>query len=351
MTRSTLGCASHQFTVSDRNGNTVLASGNLTSVEYNRVLNDASTASVTVGVTDQACCGAVGRIRSWHHVLNIYRDGEFMWSGFVTSATWSWDAVTIQATDLIGLLDRRVPHQDFVFNGTDLTAIAEALVEDALFPDDPGHTTTVMGTSGVLGGRAYAQDVGQTADHLRDLADTGIDFTALGTNIIILPDRFCEVVGRLTDSDLPDGLSVTEDGASLITRQIVAGSDESGVLGVSGGVNEYYGLLELYTEQTSITTTGAAQEAAAAKLAASAVVPVAVDTQNVTIAPSARLDVAAMVPGWCVDIVTDATCRTVSQRLKITGLQVQEDGGSGETPGKESIMLQVAATGETLAVF
>lgn len=345
-----IGCSTHSYSVTDREGRVISSGGMLTSVDYNRVLNDLSTATVEVGVTDQACCNQIGDIRSWRHTLNIYRGNDLMWSGFVLNPKWTENGVTIQAVDIIGLLDRRVPHQDFDFEATDLTAIAQQLIDDALFPDDPGHEVTIVGPAGVTGGREYSQDVGQVGDHLRDLADTGIDFTAVGNNIVILPDDFCEVIGRLSDVDLPDGLSVTEDGANLVTRQIVAGSDESGIVGTAGGVNEFYGLLELYDEQTSITTTAAATVAAQAKLNASAIVPVSIDTQNVTLAPTAPVDMVALVPGWCIDITSMATCRTVTQRLKITGLQVQEDGGTQDTPGQERITLQVTATGDTLAV-
>jgi hypothetical protein len=35
----------------------------------------------------------------------------------------------------------------------------------------------------------------------------------------------------------------------------------------------------------------------------------------------------------------------VSQVLKIVGVQVSEDGGSGGTPGQERVLVQVAASG------
>lgn len=345
-----VGCATHSYTVVDRDGGTVTASGVLTDVQYTRVLNDASTARATIGVSGPDCCTELGNVRSWRHQLNIYRDNAFMWSGFITNVDWSFDETVIDAVDIIGLLDRRVPHQDFVFTDTDLTEIARQLVEDALIPDDPGHEVTVIGASGVLGGRSYEENVGQSADHLRDLADTGIDFTAVGNNIVILPDDFCDVVGRLADEDLPEGLTVSEDGASLATRWVVAGSEASGAVGTAGGRNSYYGLLERYTEQTSITGQTAADAAAQAKLRASLAVPVFIDTQNITLAPTANVEVAQLVPGWCVDITSDSTCRTVTQRLKITGLQVSEDGGNGDTPGQERVLLQVTATGDELDV-
>jgi hypothetical protein len=340
-----IGCATHTYTITDRDGGTVTGSGLLTDVQYNRVLNDASTAQVVIGVSGPDCCAELGSVRSWRHTLNIYRNDDFMWSGQITNVDWGYDKVTVSATDIIGLLDRRVPHQDFVYTSTDLVDIAEDLIEDGLAPDDPGHTVTKVAQSGVTGGRSYNRNIGQTADHLRDLADTGMDFVAVGNNIVLLPDDFCEVVGRLSDEDLPEGVTVTEDGAALATRWIVAGSEASGSVGVAGGVHPYYGLLEQYVELTSITDQASADAAAAAKLKASLPVPTVIDTQNITLSPTANVDMLSLVPGWCLDITTSITCRDITQRLKITGLQVSEDGGTGDTPGQERILVQVVAAG------
>lgn len=345
-----VGCATHSYTITDRDGGLVAASGVLTSVAYNRLLNDTSTARIFIGSSGEDCCGDLGAIRSWRHWLNIYRDEDLMWSGPILSVEWTFDQVVVLATDLLGLLDRRVPHSNMTFAGTDLAVIASELITDGLAPDDPGHEITIVAPSGVPGDRTYETDIGQTADHLRDLADTGIDFTVIGNRFIILPDEFCEVVGRLADEDLPEGLTIAEDGASLVTRQIVAGSEDGDVIGSAGGVNDYYGLLELYTEQTTITTDASATASAQAKLAASATVPVFIDTQNVTLAPTANVAVSLLVPGWCLDITSDSTCRRITQRLKITGLTVNETGGTGQVPGREAITVQVAATTDPLEV-
>ena len=67
------------------------------------------------------CCAELAAVRTWRHYLSIFRDDQFMWDGPITGVDWSFDSVTVNATDIIGLLDRRVPHQDFTFTGTDLT--------------------------------------------------------------------------------------------------------------------------------------------------------------------------------------------------------------------------------------
>jgi hypothetical protein len=225
-----------------------------------------------------------------------------------------------------------------------VSTIASALIEDGLRPDDPGHTTTIVRPTPARGGRTYQAWIGQTADHLRDLSETGLDFTAIGANILILPDDFDDTVGRLADADLPEGLRVSEDGAQLATRQVVAGDEDTGFVGVAGGLNAYYGLLEIYTEQSTLKTLEDVDQAANAKLDGSRNVPVFIDTQNVTLAPTAPVIIEQLVPGWCVDISSARTCREITQRMKMTGLAVTESNDG------EKLVLQVAALGDDLVV-
>ncbi|MGO4748401.1 hypothetical protein AB4212_07180, partial [Streptomyces sp. 2MCAF27] len=334
------GCGTHTAKIIDRSGATVSAADVLVEVEWTRTLDETSTARIVVN-PDGNCCERLGRVRSWRHKLMVYRDGVFVWGGPILQVEWSLGQVEIGAGDILAWLDRRIPHQDISFGDSDLTDIAASLIEDAFAPDDPGHSVQVIAPAGVRGARRYIKDVGQTGDHLRDLAETGLDYTAVGDTIVLLPETHAASVGRLTDADLPDGLVVAEDGTALATRWVVAGDDYGDVLGEVGGSHEYYGLVERYLEQTSIPDDASAAAAARSKLRASLPVPVVIDSQQVTISPQAAVDVPKLVPGWCLDITSAQTCRTITQRLKITGVKVTENGGTESTPGSESVQVQV----------
>src|SRR5690606_29391270 len=103
-----VGCESHTYTITDRGGGLVAAGAIMTDIEYNRVLNDVSDATVTLAVSDDEDCQGLGGVRTWRHLLNIYRGNAFMWSGFVDLIEWRIDSVTVHAVDIIGLMDRRV---------------------------------------------------------------------------------------------------------------------------------------------------------------------------------------------------------------------------------------------------
>lgn len=342
------GCGTHTARIIDRGGGTITDANVLTAVRWQRTLDDTSTARVVIA-PEGDCCERLGHVRAWRHSLAIYRDSTLVWTGPITQVEWRHGLVEIFASDITAWLARRVPHRDMEFANVDLMEIAQALIADGFAPDDPGHQVQVVGPAGVRGSRSYIRDVGQTLDHLLDLSETGIDLTAVGATIVLLPEDHQAVIGRLSDEDFPEGLVVAEDGASLGTRWVVAGDDDGDVLGTAGGAHDYYGLLERYLEQSSIPDDASATAAAAAKLRASLPVPVFLDTQQVTLSPQAAVDVSALVPGWCLDITSAQTCRVISQRLKVVGVTVEEDGGAGDDPGGESVQVQVAVTGAEAA--
>jgi hypothetical protein len=331
-----LGCAAdYSAFIADRDGSIITEAAELTEVEWYRLLNDTSTGRVVIN-PDGDCCGRIGKVRTWRSYLHIYRNSTYVWGGPILSADWRQGGFEVFAGDILAWLARRVPHETITFTSSDLTDIASWLIRDAFLPDDPGHTVEVLGKSGVTGKRSYSQDIGQTLDHLKDLADTGMDFTAVGNKILLLPDEWSASVGSLTDEDMPEGLVVSEDGTALATRWIVYGSDGSGIKGTAGGAHPYYGLLERSVQQTSIEDNASAEAAARSRLNASLPVPVYIDTQEVTLSPEAAVDVSHLIPGWCVDLSTTATCRNISQRMKISGLHVEVDGDG------ESVKVQLA---------
>lgn len=333
-----VGCGSHQALILDRSGSTVALADALVEVEWNRVLDDTSTARVVIDPSGD-CCGQLANVRSWRNRLAIYRNGEAVWDGPILQAEWKLGQVEIFAGDITAWLDRRVPHQTISFTSAELTDIATWLIEDAFRPDDPGHTIQVVGPTRIRGDRAYTLDIGQTGDHLRDLADTGLDYTAVGSTIVLLPEGHNVSVGMLTDADFPEGLVVAENGTALATRWVVHGDEDSTVKGVAGGTDSYYGLLERSVEETSVLDDASAAAAARSRRASSLPVPVFLTSEEVTLSPQAPVDVGSLVPGWCVDVSTTKTCRTIAQRLKIVGLKVQEDGDG------EEVKIQLAPTG------
>lgn len=345
----TAGCGTHTADIFDRYGALVAHCNDLTAVVWNRSLNDVSSAQVTVSPSGD-CCERLRNVTTWRHKLVIWRNGRAVWEGPIQKVLWQSGGVSIDASDILAWLNRRVPHHDRTFTRTDLTDIAEWLIADGFAPDDPGHEVMVLGQTGIRGDREYTKDVGQTWEHLGDLSDTGLDITAVGSTILLLPEGYSERVGALSDIDLPDGLGVTSDGATLVTRWVVRGSttgdgdgeppgEDREIIGEAGGVDPYWGLLERTRDDSSILDNVSATAAAQSWLRATSPEQLYVSTDQVTLSPDAPVDVPLLVPGWCLDVATTATCKAVQQRMKIVGLQVSED------PTQESVKVQLSPVG------
>lgn len=348
-----VGCSNHTAAILDRDGAVVCPADALVEVEWNRVLNETATARAVI-VPRGDCCERVADVRTWRHRLVIWRAGKPVFDGPINIVEWSAASVQVMAFDVSAWLDRRLPHSDMDFASTDLTSIALALIEDAILPDDPGILAEIVAPSLIFGDRAYRIDVDRCLDHLRDLSDTGMDWTAAGARLLLFGPSFSETVGSLSDADFPQGLRVIEDGASLVSRWVmwaaveqprdaagrfVSGAATSaGIKSVAGGIHDYYGLLESVHDSLAVQDEGAASvldqtsadAATAALLASTLPAPVFIDTGAGPLAPSAAVDVADIIPGYCLQVASTATCRRVTAIQKIYELHVI-DTANGES--------------------
>lgn len=319
-----VGCQSHLARIVDKDGAVVGEADALTEVAWGRALDDTAGATATI-VPTGACCEWIGDIRSWRHRLVIWRGGHPVFDGPLVLIEWESGQVQLTALDCSAWLERRVPHQDLNFIDTDLATIARELIEDAFSVQNPGVEVEIVERAKIEGDRSYELDTGQTWDHLRDLSDTGLDWTVVGSKILLMGESFCQVVGSLDDSDFTEGLRVIEDGAALATRWIVFGDEDLDIKGTAGGTDPYYGLLEITEDQDSILDTGSANAAALAQVRASNPAPVFIDTGQGALAPTASIDVNTLVPGYCLGISTNITCREVIATQKIGEVRVTEN--------------------------
>lgn len=331
------GCANHDVKVLDRDGAVVMTADLLTEVDWSRTLSDVAIARAVV-VPQGDCCEQAADIRTWRHRLVIWRASRLVFDGPVQSIEWTADGVELTAYDWSSLLSHRLPHSDMTFVGRDLCDIAAAMLADAYLPDDPGVEIRVVSPSLIFGDRSYSQDVDLCIDHLRDLGDTGIDWTVVGGSILLMGDDFCQTVGSLSDADFPQGLRVIEDGGSLATRWVLWAGPQAAIKAQAGGEHPYYGLLESIHDGAAPQDFGAASvldqtsanAAADALLATSLPAPVFIDTGQGPLSPTAPVEVASLIPGYCLEVASTATCRAVTATQKIYEVRVA-DNAAGET--------------------
>lgn len=332
-----LGCASHTASILDRSGAVVCSADVLVEVEWGRLLDETATARAVI-VPSRDCCECVGSLRTWMQRLVIWRGDDHVFDGPLTNVIWSRDSVECQALDASGWLGKRLPHTDMAFNQADLVTIARDLITDALQPSDVGVSPRVVSPSFVFGDRAYTTDIGYVLDHLRDLADTGLEWTAVGSEVFLFGEAFCDVAGSLSDSDFPQGLRIVESGASVATRQVMWFGPEANRKADAGGVDDSYGLLESLSDAAAPQDNGAASVldqtsadgAVAAMLDASLPAPVFIDTSAGPMSVQANVSVSSLIPGYCLQVSSDATCRSVTAVQKLVEVRVSETAAGEE---------------------
>lgn len=314
-----------------------------TTLEWGRVLDDTSEASVTVAgsfATGENRCKSLAGVYPWEHELAIYRDTYRVWSGpIVQVQNPGGGVVTLRAMDLSRWLDERFIHSDHDYPtpGSDVAVIFRDYVEDAMTPDNtPGLTVSVQptGIDGVRTVKASEYQVAGAA--IRELARTGIDWT--------MQDRVMfaggQTVPQTTVLTLFDShtstATVTRDGLSQQNRIIVAGSgiavDGPSVIGeasdaVSEGVD---GLLEGYSSESEIGDVPSATAAAQTRLDLVSDTPTLLSSVDLDqTAPFSQTD---LVAGILVDLrLTETDLGPVIDRYRIASIKVSADSSGAET--------------------
>lgn len=334
-----LGCAvGYSILIVSKNGSP-LGELPVSEVAWGRALDDTSEATVVVPLADPACCGILNQINSWHHELQLFRDGRYVWSGPVVKITGSRSSVTIVARDLFALIEKRIIHNQICFatacapilpgGPADLSVIATAIIDDALIVD--GHNYVIDATlSGFIGERLYQP--GESAfNALQETFRLGLDATVLGRKIVLGAANGGAPFGRsasLGCDDFLGDLAFEQDGLNTATRAITIGTGVVGVAVAPGadanGEHPYYGLLEYVSlDRQELDTQALADQAAAAIIRATFPPPnVLITPSGSQLSPAAPISIDDLVPGTMTTIIADCLCRDVQADLVLLKLDV-----------------------------
>lgn len=332
-----LGCGTeYQVMVVDRGGTASLGELDVLDLQWGRKLDDTSTATVSADAT--CCTDLLSGLRTWRHELLIIRDGEEVWTGPIVELTYERDSVQIEARDVTAYLARRsLPGtidytQATGLGPADLSTIARTVVVEAFSLLDPGVLPYLqVRPTGVSGERKYgADDADYALDKVNELAKTGMDYTVLGRRIILAGETSLTTLPLLTGEDFIGKLRVVEDGYSGATMATVIGK---GVIGRYGGVDDFFGLVEIRLKQETILDQASADAAARAIVLAGNPVPLVIDSTSASqLSPEAPICINELVPGAGIPILLDASmvCRPVATTLRIKDVTVKASSSGTE---------------------
>lgn len=332
-----LGCPdTYTAALFDNRGEAPLGAAlEVSEVKWGRLLDDTSTAEVTIPIKDTACCEALGDARTWCNDLGLYRDGDLVWQGPINGLDHGTDDTKISAVDVTGWLSGTEVFAAFdttTATGTgplDLALIAQKLITEGFTEFDPNVLPFLAVTlTGIPGERKYDAKQTYVGDEVRELARTGLDFTALGRRIIIGPEAAFARLAQLQDDDFLGELRVREDGSGYISEAIVIGT---GVTATAGGVGTC-GKRTRIVKEESIEDMASAQAEADSLVRAGTPAPLILDVPDgVQLSPECPVTIADLVPGVVIPVASISTCRTVFTDMRLLKVDVSYTADDGES--------------------
>lgn len=347
MALNTLGCGRYSAQIWTRGGGSLVFDRlPVTSVSWTRMLDDTSQASADLAGMGRtrACFEAIRDAEPGQHELAIIRDGVAVWQGPVFSKDAQGTSGGYDARDLSLWWDHRRLPVDRVFEATDLATIFETLADDAMLEDASPNITVVSSPTGILGTRKYL--AGQhlmAGPQLRELANSGVDFTFVGRDalvggtsidaepIVLLQDRHLAAIPKTTRG-FPVGNRVGLSGAG-------GGEGPDPIFGEAQDAASIatYGLLDDVQSQESVRDDASAAAQARSTLAIGSV-PVTV-LSEVLLDSTAPVLIEQLVPGALVGCAFGSSGIDVAGTFRISKVDVKGEGRN------ESVQLTLEPVG------
>ncbi|WP_434593235.1 hypothetical protein [Streptomyces sp. A5-4] len=338
----------------------------LTSVTWNRTVNDTSEAVITIakGMAGADCCEQLGQVEPFAHELSIYRDSELVWQGPVLRVTESRTRFTIEARDVTEWLARIVNTNLLRYLSTNpadprhvgpIQEIAETIIrlnlEGGLYassPDWPRMLNYIVRDDDSVDAR-FEKD--GTADNeiwivpilqiLNDeLVPRGLEYTTVGRGLILgRPQTTADPAqARLTLDSFAGDVELVRDGTNAASLVWVTNQDDHDITGsqygVSGVVSGYYGRLDhLIRTQAEGLSAYDLWQIARASYAGRNPVPTSLRIpEGAGLATTAPVSIRQLVPGVRIDVAATGMCMGLSQPYRLSDVDV-EWRASGERVG------------------
>jgi hypothetical protein len=341
----------HTAWIADRGGKRrIFTPVDLTLVRWHRVRDDISEATITVQAgVDSPQADQLRAIEAGRHELVLFRENERVWEGPITLITYGRNNVEIHAKDIVHYLSRTVMHAPYSsaypnieYSTSRLKRIIDAEVarKEALGYNILSHVVEHHTASDAQTSRITDPYQLTVFEHLDDMAaKAGVDYVTVGRALHIW-DTDKPAMGQtaqVTESDFIGDAYVSVYGMELATRYIV--TDGQGGFGIAGGVDDYYGEVELlataYDEEKDeeVPSTAELTSQAQRNINGRNPTPLMVRiADNSSLNPDGVLTVADLVPGVHMPLLLNLGIRQISQMQKLDKVTFEETS-KGETIG------------------
>lgn len=332
----------------------------LTSVRWNRVINDTSEGVITIAKSlAPECCGLLGDVEPYVHELSIYRDGALVWQGPIHRTVEGRHTLRVEARDVTAWLDRVVNTYVLRFvnaagpmHAGPVQEIADTIIRlnltDPTFsvPSDwakilpyivrqDSATLTKFEKDGSTDTAVWVVPILRIMDD--ELVPRGLEYTTVGRRLLLgrpqtASDR---PQARLTLDDFAGEVEIVKDGSagSAVVWATNQGSQDisDGSFGASGNLNTVYGRLDtLVVSQAENMDAYDMLQLAQASIVGRFPVPLAMSVPvGSQLLPTAPVTIDQLVAGVRLDVTATGMCSDVTVAYRLSDLEV-EWGDSGE---------------------
>lgn len=348
-------CETHTAYIYDRGGTRRVGMLTpLTYVQWNRVIDDISSAIVRSVAPSWECAKMLSEVMPGRHEMVVFRGSERVWEGPISRLAYHRDYVEIEARDIMHYAYRTVlhagydnsyPNIDTVINRCLDMLEGELARKEALDPpiNVLPHVTAIITANDSRTSRKtipYAATLFEDIDSLAQYA--GMDYTVVGRRLILADTHTVYAKTQtVTENDFIGDVVITLYGMDLATEAWVLGQDPQDggptPVGHYGANDPYYGEWEVldtpYNEggEESVTQ-GALDSQAQRNVAGKNPTPLMVRIpEGSTLNPAGILKISDLVPGVRIPLRATLTAREITQMQKLREVRVTEQEGTGET--------------------
>lgn len=314
----------------------------ISSIEWNRTLDDISTASITHVLSDPDCCDDLARLEPWADTVTIRRNGEVVWFGWIQTVEYGRETVSVTAADALQWLKVRIPHA--AYSETADQAYHFENFYHLAMDISPINANLEVFETGVVESREYKFDnVRLTWNIVAEMFETGLDVTVLGNTIYAGQLSIANVL-NFTLRDFEGGVTITKDGRLFAnaawtdaTAAIVGHYPDNPNFAGDG----IYPLVEDTIIDEQLANQSSANAAAKARVDYSPKVPRIVQASDaLVLRPSAPVTIRGLVPSAIVNLDSHGLCYGVVEQYRLGKVSVTVTGSEE----KVSITLQPVGT-------
>lgn len=317
-------------------------------VVWTRERDEMSTGQVRIpidGAKKQA--EQLNSMEPGRHELCLFRDDERVWEGPLTMLTFEQDNVVVDAKDITWYMKRRAmrsryssayPKTEYVVDRIARIIRAEMATKESLGYNILSYLRTYRDTDDAKTTAVTEAYEMYVFEHLDSLAaKAGIDYTVVGRALHIWDTSKAKMgqTPKVTEADFLGKLAVSVYGAEGATTSI--STDGQGNAGIAGGIDPYYGEIELlataYDEEDDGPRPSVEELRSQAQrnLASRNPTPVSVRIpDNSTLNMGGVLEFKHLVPGARVPLSATINLKKISSMQKLQNVKVTETS-AGET--------------------